>query len=464
METEPSQISSILDLHQFAPLFLTGFTSDILTKALIIVILLIFSGLLSGSEVGFFSLGSQDKADFQEDGTASSARILKLLERPRYLLSTILIANNVVNIAIILVSNAILNTEGVLPFEPKGLPHFLVTIVLVTFLLVLFGEIAPKVYATQNKIRIVRLTAPLLQILLTVFAPISFLLVKSTNVVENRLRKRMNKGVVSQEDIASAIELTVKDNKNAAQEADMLKGIVRFGNTCAAEIMKPRMKVVALDINSSFEEVFSIFKEETYSRVPVYEGDLDNVKGIIHAKDLLDYLGREDEVDWHDLIRPYFVVPERRKIDDLFHDFQVKRTHIAIVVDEYGGTKGIVTLEDILEEIVGEIQDEFDQGEESFMNKIDDYTYDFDGSTPIIDICRALGIPTDFFDNIRGGAETIAGVLLVVNGTIPALNAPIEYRDYQFIACAASKRRIERVRVILPKEDAMNASSSASDK
>lgn len=469
METEPSHI---FDWYQFSPIFLTGSYSGILLNTLSICFLLVCSGLLSGSEVAFFSLGHKDKAELIEEQSNVAIRIINLLNKPRYLLSTILIANNVINIAIILVSNSLLkqllppNLSELLylpPYMNEPL-NFLLSVVAVTFLLVLFGEVAPKVYANQNSMKIARFMSGPLTIMNRLFKGLSWILVNSTQLVEQRLRTKLNQSTVSQEDIASAIELTVKDNKYAKQDVDILKGIIRFGNTSAAEIMKPRMKVVALDIQSTFEELIQVFKDEPYSRIPIYEEDLDKIKGIIHAKDLLEQIGKEDAVNWHELIRPPLITPERKKIDDLFNDFQEKRTHMAIVVDEYGGTRGIVTMEDILEEIVGEILDEFDDVEEQIYKKIDDYTYDFDGSTPIIEICRVVGLRADYFDNMREGAETIAGLVLVLNGSIPKLNIPIVCKDCQLTTLAASLRRIEKIRLILPQVDNINLSSSVSEK
>lgn len=460
METEPSHILNILDLYQFTPLFLADIDPALLMNALSIVVLLICSGLISASEVAFFSMGHQDKLALESENSSSSKHILELLAMPRYLLSTILISNNSVNIAVVLISNVLL--KNFIPPTIDPIAHFLITVVLVTFVLLLFGEVAPKVYANQNNLFVARLMSRPLKLLVKLFFPLSWPLVNSTQLVENRLRGRVNPNPISQEDIASAIELTVRDNKYAEQEAGMLKGIVRFGNTAAAEIMKPRLYMVAVDSESSFQEVVNIFKEETYSRIPVYENDLDHIKGIIHAKDMLEHLGKNESINWHDLIRPPFIVPEMKKIDDLFHDFQEKRTHMAIVVDEYGGTKGLVTMEDVLEEIVGEIQDEFDEPEELQYKKIDDYTYDFDGSTPIMDICRILELPADFFDDMREGAETLAGLILVLKGTIPTINTPIECKNYTLITRAASDRRIEKVRIVIPREKNIGMASAAS--
>ena len=457
METEPSHI---FDWYQFAPLLLTDTSvSVMLLNTLSIFLLLICSGLLSGSEVAYFSLDIQARKDLKGEKQASSARILALLDKPRYLLSTILIANNVVNIAIVLVSKSLL--DQLVPDSLHPWLHFGITVGLVTFLLVLFGEIAPKVYATKNNLRIARLMSSPLSVMQRLFMPLSLMLVNSTQLVENRLRTKMNQSTVSREDITNAIELIVKDNKYATQDVNMLKGIVRFGDTSAEEIMCPRMKVVALDIEASLDEVLTIFRKQPFSRIPIYEETIDKIKGIIHAKDLLEHIDDEN-LNWHELIRPPLIIFEKKKIDDLFEDFQEKRTHMAIVVNEYGGTEGIVTLEDVLEEIVGEIQDEFDQSEKEAFDKIDDYTYDFDGSTPIIEICKVLDIRADFFDDVRSGAETIAGLILVLNGRIPALNMPLIYKEYHLITRAASKRRIEKVRIVLPRANNIDLSSSVS--
>jgi gliding motility-associated protein GldE len=470
LETEPSHI---FDWYQFTPILLTELSySGMILNAISICFLLVCSGLLSGSEVAFFSLGHQDKAQLIEEQSNIATRIINLLNKPRYLLSTILIANNVINIAIILVSSSLLNqllppNLSELLYMPIWMNEpltFLISVVAVTFLLVLFGEVAPKVYANQNSMKIARLMSGPLTFMGRLFKGISWILVNSTQFVEQRLRDNMNQKAITQEDIASAIELTVKDNKYAKQDVDILKGIIRFGNTSAAEIMKPRMKVVAMPVESTFEELIAVFREEPYSRIPIYEEDLDKVKGIIHAKDLLEYLGREDGVDWHDLIRPPLITPEKKKIDHLFNDFQEKRTHMAIVVDEYGGTRGIVTMEDILEEIVGEILDEFDDVEEKIYKKIDDYTYDFDGSTPILEICRILDLHPDFFDDLREGAETIAGLVLVLNGAMPKVDTVIMCKDCQLKTLAANTRRIEKIRIVLPETDNIDLLSSVSEK
>ena len=448
----------------FAPFFLMGSASEILLNALFISLLLVCSGLLSGSEVAFFSLSPQDRGTLIEDQSRIAQRILALLDMPKYLLSTILITNNIVNIAIILVSNSLL--QLLLPDGLSALLNFVITTVLVTFLLVLFGEVAPKVYAKENNMRIARMMSGPLSLFQRIFRPISWILVNSTDSVERRLRDRINQRTISQEDIASAIELSVgSDEKYAEQDVDMLKGIIRFGNTAAAEIMKPRLKVVALDVEAPFEAVLATFKEKSYSRMPIYREDLDNIEGIIHAKDLMEHLHKADFPEWPQLMRAPLVIPEHKKLDALFKDFQEKRTHMAIVVDEYGGTKGIVTMEDVLEQIVGDILDEFDdvEAEEVPYVQVDERTYDFNGSTTIGEICRVLNLRSDEFDDVREGAETIAGLVLVLHGTLPKANAHVVCKGYELVTLAATKRQIEKVRIVLPQEDDLGEPEAMSD-
>ena len=451
METEPSP-DPLLDFFMESPLFLHDIQdgSSLALSALSVLLLLLCSGLLSGSEVAYFSLNQQDLLELKEqDSDKSVRRILNLMSSPRYLLSTILIANNIINIAIIIVSDNLLSS--LLPSElHTAYPyvHFGVTTIFVTFLLVLFGEVAPKVYATSNNMRIVNLMSSPLLMIRAVTKPLSWALVNSTKVIEHRLRARLAKKTFSQEDIASAIELTVKDSKYAEQDIDLLKSIVTFGNLAAKDVMCARMKVVAVDETITFEELIEVFKEEAFSRIPVFEDNIDQVKGVIHSKDLLPYIGQTD-VKWTEKMRPPLFIPENKKIDDLFKDFQDKRTHMAIVVDEYGGTSGIVTMEDILEEIVGEIQDEFDDDQpEQNYKQINETTYEFAADTSLSDLCKTINVPADFYDEVREGADTIAGLILILNGTIPHINGKVTFKNHEFITLAATKRRIERVRFI----------------
>ncbi|MCH2044855.1 MAG: gliding motility-associated protein GldE, partial [Saprospiraceae bacterium] len=402
METEPYQELVANFYSYYNPLLLTDTAVDwsVWISFAVTCLLLFCSGLLSGSEVAFFSLTHKDKTRLREDDSPTNQRILNLLDKPRYLLSTILIANNLVNVAIILISNFVL--EPWLPTEPQWL-NMLVTTVLVTFLLVLFGEVAPKVYATINTMRIANLMSRPLLFFRFIFRPLSWFLVSSTQIIEKRLRKRMdnNTQVVSPEDIAQVIEMTVNDSQYAQQDVDMLKGIVRFSNTAVGSIMASRVEVVAVEKEWNFSEVLNIIRESSFSRLPVYDKNYDKVIGILYAKDLLEHFDKGEDFDWLSLVRDAFFVPEGKKIDDLFSEFKMRRTHMAVVVDEYGGTSGIVTMEDVLEEIVGEIRDEFDEVSDVDYKKEDDLNYVFEGRTLLVDVCRIIGADIGVFEKNR---------------------------------------------------------------
>ena len=452
METEPYPAG----IFQF--LFLTNtpqsFGLETWLSLTIILVLLAFSALISGSEVAFFSITHNDIEQFQKDKNASKGRIMKLLDRPDYLLSTILISNNFVNIGIILTSNLLL--KRLLPVDIHPILYNFITIFLVTFLLVLFGEVAPKVYASSNKMRLAKMMARPFLILWVIFHPLNWFLASTTNVIKRRLEKRMGSGshnIVTDKDIEQAIELTVGDTKYAEQDIGLLKSIIKFGNTNVKNIMRSRIDIVAVDTRCSFTELIELLRDSNYSRIPVYEESLDKISGVIHTKDLIEHFDKDDSFDWHALMRTAFFVPENKKIDDLFAEFQNRRTHMAIVVDEYGGTSGLVTLEDVLEEIVGEINDEFDEPEDSGYTKVSDSIYIFDGRTSINDVYRVLDIDSSIFDEIRGGAETIAGMLLVINGTMPKKNAVISCKGFTFMVVNSSERRIETVKITLPKTE-----------
>ncbi len=411
---------------------------------------------MSGSEVAFFSITHNDIENLQKENSAGKKRILKLLDKPHFLLSTILIANNFVNIGIVLASNFVF---GIL--LPSSIPDwlsFFITVILVTFLLVLFGEIAPKVYASnaaKSKMKLASLMSGPILFLRSILYPVSWVLVNSSRFIESRLESRAKNGsinVVSQKQIEQAIELTVKNSKYAQEDIGLLKSIVQFGNISVKNIMKARMNVVALDSDSDFDTVMQLIRESNYSRIPVFEETFDKIAGLIHSKDLLEHFDKKADFDWHSLIRPAFFVPESKKIDDLFGDFQTKRTHMAIVVDEYGGTSGIVTLEDVLEEIVGEINDEFDEPEDMGYSKVNDHTFVFEGRTSLIDVIKVLNLNPTFFDEEREGAETIGGLLLVLNGSMPKKNTVIFFKGINFTIVNSSERRIENVRVTLASQ------------
>lgn len=449
-EPYPDSLSGLIFLFNST----AGFNPEILMYSIIIMVFLVISALMSGSEVAFFSIGHNDIENLQKENSKSKNRILKLLDKPHYLLSTILIANNFVNIGVVLSANAIFGQT--LPDSLPDWSKFLITVVLVTLLLVLFGEIVPKVYASnavKSRMILAKFMAGPLLFLRTTLYPISWLLVNSSKFIENRLINRAQNGnlnLVSQKEIEHAIELTVKDTKFAKEDIGLLKSIVQFGNISVKNIMKARINVVTLDKESTFTEVMQTIRISNYSRIPVFEETFDKIAGIIHSKDLLEHFDKPENYNWHGLIRSAFFVPESKKIDDLFADFQTKRTHIAIVVDEYGGTSGIVTLEDVLEEIVGEINDEFDEPEDMGYSKVNDTTFVFEGRTSLNDVTKVLNLDPSFFEEERENTETIGGLLLVINGAMPKKNTIINFKGINFTIVNSSERRIENVKITLP--------------
>jgi gliding motility-associated protein GldE len=366
------------------------------------------------------------------------------LEQPELLLATILITNNFVNVGIVILTTYIsseLITLGLINFNASPVLEFLFTVVLITAILLFFGEILPKVYAGRNTRRVVGFMAYPLLIMQKIFLPLSLILVKSTNVVNKRMSKRL-KNNISLDEISHAIDLT-GDELN--EEKEMLKGIVNFGNINVEDIMTARVDVVDIDIKSEFSKVISVIIESGYSRIPVYENSPDNVKGILYVKDLLPHLSNDNSFKWNKLIRPAYYIPETKRINDLLREFKSKKIHIAIVVDEYGGTSGIVTLEDILEEIVGEIQDEMDDDETTTFLQPDG-SYIFEGKTLLKDFFRVTGLQEEQFAKIAGDAETVAGLLLEVKGDIPSKNDAIEINDFVFTVLSVNNRRIKKIK------------------
>ncbi|MHB1278389.1 MAG: gliding motility-associated protein GldE [Bacteroidia bacterium] len=409
-----------------------------------IVVLLVFSALFSASETAFFSLGPQAIKDIREKEDKVSESIIKLLYSHRKLLATVLIANNFVNVAIVFISTFLFQ-KSVLDFSDAPVLGFVLQAIAVTAILVFFGEVFPKVYATANKERITRLMALPLLLLSKVLAPMVYLLDKSTGLLDKRMAKRGHQ--VSLDDINQAIDMT-NDGNQSEGEKDILKGIVNYGNIPVKQIMRSRMDVSALEISMLYSEVIVKIREWGYSRLPVYEENFDTIRGVLYIKDLVPHI-RENDYHWQDAIRPPYFVPESKKLDDLMGDFQEKRVHMAIVVDEYGGSSGLVTMEDVLEEIFGEIKDEFDEDDFSYSH-LDDHTYVFEGKTLLNDICRITDIDTAVFENVRGDSDTLGGMLIEMQGKIPNIGNRIRYNDFEFVVESADRRRIKRVKMILP--------------
>lgn len=415
--------------------------------ALILAILLLYaSGFVSASEIAFFSLSPSDLSKIEENEHPSDSRIKALLDDSERLLATILISNNFVNVTIIMLCNFFF--ASVIDFGDAKLLEFILITVVLTFLLLLFGEIMPKIYSAQNTLKFCRKAAPVISVLLSVFKPVSNLLVHSTFLINKLTRKRKVPNL-SVNDLSQALELT--DKNEISEESNMLKGIIRFGEETAEEVMTSRLDIVDLEINTPFPDVIKCIVDNAYSRIPVYEESRDNIKGILYIKDLLPYLDKGADFKWQNLIRPAYFVPETKMIDDLLRDFQANKIHIAIVVDEFGGTSGIVTMEDIIEEIVGEINDEYDEEERTYV-KISENVYIFEGKTLLSDFYKLAEIDPDDFESVAGDADTLAGLLLELKGEFPVLHEVINFNRYRFEILEMDARRIVKVKVTVGKK------------
>ena len=415
--------------------------------ALILAILLLYaSGFVSASEIAFFSLSPSDLSKIEENEHPSDSRIKALLDDSERLLATILISNNFVNVTIIMLCNFFF--ASVIDFGDAKLLEFILITVVLTFLLLLFGEIMPKIYSAQNTLKFCRKAAPVISVLLSVFKPVSNLLVHSTFLINKLTRKRKVPNL-SVDDLSQALELT--DKNEISEESNMLKGIIRFGEETAEEVMTSRLDIVDLEINTPFPDVIKCIVDNAYSRIPVYEESRDNIKGILYIKDLLPYIDKGADFKWQNLIRPAYFVPETKMIDDLLRDFQANKIHIAIVVDEFGGTSGIVTMEDIIEEIVGEINDEYDEEERTYV-KISENVYIFEGKTLLSDFYKLAEIDPDDFESVAGDADTLAGLLLELKGEFPVLHEVINFNRYRFEILEMDARRIVKVKVTVGKK------------
>ena len=416
-------------------------TSGPIIGMVVVAILLFFSAMISGSEVAYFSLAPQHIFAMKEQPSRKETLALKLLEQPEKLLACILISNNFINVGIVIIASYV--TGSVFNFSHSPVLGFVIQVVIITFLLLLFGEIVPKVYANRFAPRFALWMAIPLVILKKAFQPLIFILVKSTGLV-NRKLARKGQGI-SMDDLSVALVLATDVVQD---EMDMLEGIVRFSNLEVAEIMRPRTDVVAVDIKTDLDTLIKVIIESGFSRIPVYEETSDHVKGILYVKDLLPHINQKRKVEWTKLIRDPFFVPETKKINDLLKEFQEKKIHLAIVVDEYGGTEGIVTMEDILEEVVGEITDESDEAEE-FYRKIDAHTWIFDGKTLLNDFYKVTELDDDLFNDVKGDSETLAGLLLELKGGFPRRNSMIPLKGIEFTVQGMDQRRIKEIKVFL---------------
>ena len=416
-------------------------TMGVVIAAILTLVLMGASAFASGSEIAFFSLSPADISEVNAMKTRIDRNIHDLREDSERTLATILITNNFVNVTIIMLCNYIFG--HILNFGPKALwLQFVSLTVLLTFLLLLFGEIMPKVYSRQDPLGFCRKCVVGISFCRKIFWPIENILLRSGVLAEKVVQKESH--VLSVDDLEQALELT--DKNDIKDEQSMLKGIIRFGDETAKEVMTSRQDIVGLDISSNYTQVLNCVVENNYSRIPIYQENCDNIRGILYIKDLLPHLSKPATFRWQSLIRPPYFVPETKKIDDLMREFQDNKIHIAIVVDEFGGTSGLVTLEDILEEIVGEINDEYDE-EEKFYTKINYNTYIFEGKTLLTDFCKILNIDDDEFSDVEGDADTLAGLLLEIKGDFLSIHEKLDYKNYSFEIVGIEERRISKVKV-----------------
>ncbi len=408
------------------------------------IVLLLLSGLISGSEVAFFSLSQEEIARCKGSSNPSEKSIAALLLHPQKLLATILVLNNLINISIVTLS-AFVTWQITGTTTPEGTVIVLLSVIITGFI-VYFGEIIPKVYANQNRIQFARLSSALIAFSYRLLSPLTWFLIGIGNIIEKRIeRKGYN---ISVEELNEALELTA-EKEATDEEKGILKGIVNFGTLSVKQVMKSRVDITAFDRETDFHELMDQINKRGYSRLPIYNETVDKIEGILYIKDLLPHLEKEDDFSWQSLLRPAFFVPESKKIDSLFKDFQEKHVHMAIVVDEYGGTSGLVTLEDIIEEIVGEINDEFDEENEIAYNKLDSNTYIFEGKTSLNDFCKIIEDDISLFEEVKGESESLGGLLLEINSKLPHAGDKIKFNRFVFTVVAVDQRRIKRVRVFV---------------
>ncbi len=442
METGPLPILTAIFLNvQFSPI-----TTAVAVSLVVILILLACSALISGSEVAYFSLSPSEMHKIAAGSTKKHFYLLKNLESPEQLLATILVANNFVNVGVVILSSFCV--DALIDFSSEPILGFIVQVIVITFIILLFGDITPKVYTTRHALKFALFVSLPLYYLTKVLRPFNSLLIYSTSFLNNRIHSYNQH--ISVDELSQALELTSRTDLKEDQE--MLKGIVEFGNKNVVEIMRSRVDVVSADIEFGFSKIMTLITETGFSRIPVYSDTFDNIKGILYIKDLLPHAHKGDSFHWQSIIRPPFFVPETKKIDNLLEDFQKNKVHMAVVVDEYGGTSGIVTLEDILEEIVGEISDEFDD-EEKFYTKISENKYLFDGKTLLNDFYKVTNLEDTVFDGVKGEADTLAGLILELKGEIPVKNDTISYTDYVFTIEAVDDRRIKQIKVEIIKKE-----------
>jgi len=448
------------------------FDWGLLGLILMLLALLVCSALISGSEVAFFSLNNNDIEDLKKDN--ENHRLIKLKDKPRSLLATILISNNFINIAIIIISDLIFSAllpDGYFNSTASWLKEhvfflhgssieflssaliFIITVVGVTFLLVLFGEVLPKIYANINKVKFAMLMSTPLSVLMFLLGGFSKILVGWSNRIESKVDKHRGSAKSRlKDDIDKAIDLTVSQEENAEEEADILKGILKFSDVLVKQIMTSRMDTISMEYDTSFSEVLKVVKDSGFSRIPVFKEDFDNIEGILYVKDLLGQTHHDADFKWQKFVRKEILyVPESKKINELMREFQLKRLHMAIVVDEYGGTSGIVSLEDIMEEIIGDIRDEFDEESDIEYLRIDDNNFIFEGKTLLNDVCRVIGEDVNTFDEIKGESDSLAGLFLEITGRFPKIDSELDLHPYKLKIVSMTNKRIEKINLMIKR-------------
>jgi gliding motility-associated protein GldE len=424
---------------------------------LILVGLLLLSALLAGSEVAFFSLSADERAACRESESSTERTIAKMLDSPQLLLATLLIFINLVNITFITIATYV--TEQIVGEEQKeGLIATLVLLVGVTFIITFFGELIPKVWAQQNNLRFAKITAPLIEIATIIFKPLSSLLLGISNIIEKKVERKGY--TITADELNHALEITTGTD-TSEQEKDILKGIVNFGSISAKSVMRSRRDITAFDLTFDFHELMDKINKSGYSRVPVFKETIDKIEGILYMKDLLPHIEKDEHFNWQELLHQPFFIPESKKIDDLLYDFQEKRVHMAVVVNEYGETEGIVTMEDIIEEIVGDIHDESDVEDSGYI-KLPDGSYEFEGKVSLNDVCRALGIDNDYFDKVRGDSESLGGLLIELFTRLPHAGEEVEHDKFKFRISSVDTRRIKKVKVTPLTDDVEEVSKEVS--
>jgi len=428
-----------------AATLLKPLTFPVVIGFVVMLVLLICSALISGAEIAFFSLNQNHTKTLRTKSSKTGNLIISLLEKPKRLLATILIANNFVNVSIVILSTFILNQLVYLDAYPWL--AFTLQVIVITSLILILGEITPKIYSAYNPLIFASFMASPMRVLIFIFYPLSSVLVKSSSFIDKRIS--MKGSQLSMSELSEAIELT-SDENTPDDDRKILKGIVRFGDIDCKEIMKSRVDVTAVDVSTSYDKLLKTILESGYSRIPAYQDNFDKIAGIVYVKDFLPHLDKPVDFNWKALLRPAFFIPENKKINDLLEEFQEKKIHMAVVVDEYGGTSGIVTLEDIIEEIVGDISDEFDTAEDEVnYTKIDENKYLFEGKTLLNDFCKILNIDDVLFDVVRGDSETLAGLILELEGKIPKANESTKFQNFEFKVKKVNNRRIEQILVTL---------------